>query len=405
MTATSAAAIDAFTRAQAPAWFATAAPARYVIHGVSDPHGVELVDREALLATTGPVIVDEAYAELRFDGKTPRPLLADAPDRVWHVGTISKTIAPGLRVGWLIPPAAHHATALEHKAAADLQTSSVTQAALARLVATVDYDAIARARPHRVCRARRTRCAMRFIPHAPGCSFASPEGGFSIWIETERTGHELALLRAGPRRRRDGRSRQRVPARAGRSHRAARQLLERPARPARRSRAPAREGARAQLTRVGVRWRDEARMGAAAAFGCGAEGEPMKGDVMFTYGTDHPKMAFGAAVQNHDTPAETLVQIGDDNVDCSTYLDALSFGGPSGNFVYFSVDATTPGTVATAAVSVEHSTGNHVSINESDGMVTIDTTHRVTGSLTFTTTDQTVGTIAVSGNFDVKRCF
>ena len=102
--------------------------------------------------------------------------------------------------------------------------------------------------------------------------------------------------------------------------------------------------------------------------GRGASGEPMKGDVMFTYGTDHPKMAFGAAVQNKDTPGEMLVQIGDDNVDCSTYLDAFSLGGPSGNFVYFSVDATTPGTQTGAAVSVEHSTGNNVSVNESDGI-------------------------------------
>lgn len=39
-------------------------------------------------------------------------------------------------------------------------------------------------------------------------------------------------------------------------------------------------------------------------------------------------------------------------------------------------------------------------------MVTIDTIDtRVTGSLTFSTTDQKVGTISVSGNFDVKKCF
>lgn len=140
--------------------------------------------------------------------------------------------------------------------------------------------------------------------------------------------------------------------------------------------------------------------------GCGSSGEPMKGDVMFTYGTDHPKMAFGAAVQNKDTPGEMVVQIGDDNVDCSTDLNSFGFGGPAGNFVYFSVDATTPATVADATISVEHSTGNHVSINESNGTVVIEaTTPRVTGNLTFMTTDQDVGDIAVSGNFDVKRCF
>jgi 2-aminoadipate transaminase len=193
--ATYAAAIDAFTRAGARV-VRDGGDARYVIHGVSNPHGIELVDRAALLATTGPLIVDEAYAELRFDGKTPRPLLGDAPDRVWHVGTISKTVAPGLRVGWLIPPAADHATALEHKAAADLQTSSVTQAALARLVATVDYDAML-ARARTAYRERAAALCEGLHRAAPGLQFREPEGGFSIWIETEHTGDDLALLRTG----------------------------------------------------------------------------------------------------------------------------------------------------------------------------------------------------------------
>ena len=140
--------------------------------------------------------------------------------------------------------------------------------------------------------------------------------------------------------------------------------------------------------------------------GCGASGEPMKGDVMFAYGTDHPNLAFGAAVEDKDTPGAMLVQFGDDNVDCGTDLNSQGFGGPSGNYVYFSVDATATGPQADAYITVEHSTGNHISINESSGTVTIDTnTPRVTGSLTFMTTDNEVGDITVSGNFDVKRCF
>ena len=192
--ATYAAAIDAFTRSGARV-IREGGAARYVIHGVANPHGVELVDRDAVLATTGPLIVDEAYCELRFDGRTPRPLLADAPDRVWHVGTISKTIAPGLRVGWLIPPAAAHEVALEHKAAADLQTSSVTQAAVARLVATVDYDAMLERARHAYAERAAALCEALHRA-APSLQFREPEGGFSIWIETERTGADLALLRA-----------------------------------------------------------------------------------------------------------------------------------------------------------------------------------------------------------------
>ena len=191
--ATYAAAIDAFTRAGAQV-ARTRGEARYLIHGVANPQGIELVDRRAALASTGPLIVDEAYAELRFDGATPRPLIADAPDRVWHIGTVSKTIAPGLRIGWLIPPAAHHAAALDQKAAADLQTSSLTQAALARLVTQLDYDALlARARAAYADRAAAIADALHRA--APALRFRDPEGGFSLWIETDREGDDLALLR------------------------------------------------------------------------------------------------------------------------------------------------------------------------------------------------------------------
>ena len=192
--ATYAAAIDAFTRAGARV-VERDGSARYVIPGVANPHGVDLVDRDEVLASSGPLIVDEAYAELRFDGVVPRPLLADAPDRVWHIGTISKTFAPGLRVGWLVPPAADHDAALELKSATDLQTSSLSQAALARLLATLDYDAlVARARAAYAARAAAFSDALH--RHAPALRFREAEGGFSIWIETDRTGDELALLRA-----------------------------------------------------------------------------------------------------------------------------------------------------------------------------------------------------------------
>jgi 2-aminoadipate transaminase len=173
---------------------ASGGDARYLIEAVSNPHGVAPVDREELLATDGTLIVDEAYVELRFDGRVPRPLLADAPDRVWHVGTISKTISPGLRIGWLVPPPAHHAAALEVKRAADLQTSSVAQAALARLIATLDYDALlARARAVYAARARILVAALR--RYLPSLRFAEPEGGMAVWLETEDHGDEIALVR------------------------------------------------------------------------------------------------------------------------------------------------------------------------------------------------------------------
>jgi hypothetical protein len=141
---------------------------------------------------------------------------------------------------------------------------------------------------------------------------------------------------------------------------------------------------------------------------CGPSGEPMKGSIAFTYGTSMPKMAFGAAVASKDTPGQMVVQMGDDNLDCGTDLadSGITFNPPSGTFVYFLVDATTPGSDASAEISVQRSSSNSLSINEAGGTVTIDTVMpRVTGSLTFTTTDMDVGEISVSGNFDIKRCF
>ena len=141
--------------------------------------------------------------------------------------------------------------------------------------------------------------------------------------------------------------------------------------------------------------------------GCGGtSGEPIRGDVTIHYGTGAPKLAVGTVVQNKATPAEMVVQIGTDNVDCGTYLDNfLSFSNPEGTFVYFSVDKTTPGPVAQAAVSVMKSNGHDTSINEASGMVTIDAIGpRVTGTVAFMTTDSTVGMIAVSGSFDVLSC-
>src|SRR6266478_2867915 len=100
------------------------ADATYVIAGVSNPHGVDLLG-DAF--PDGELIVDEAYAELRFDGRVPPPVAPRAPHRVWHVGTMSKTLCPGLRIGWLVPPPHRRASVLERKLAADLQTASLTQ--------------------------------------------------------------------------------------------------------------------------------------------------------------------------------------------------------------------------------------------------------------------------------------
>src|SRR5262249_5323510 len=114
----------------------------YAMPGVANPRGTGMTqpERERLLATGAPVIADEAYAELRFDGVVPRRLLADARDRVWHGGTLSKTLCPGPRVGWLVPPPRNRDAALRAKHDGDLQAGSLAQAIVRRFVVSDDFD-------------------------------------------------------------------------------------------------------------------------------------------------------------------------------------------------------------------------------------------------------------------------
>ncbi|HEY2509279.1 MAG TPA: PLP-dependent aminotransferase family protein [Polyangiaceae bacterium] len=167
----------------------------YVMPGVANPGGsaLPLERRAALLACGIPLIADEAYTELRFDGRIERPLLADARDRVWHVGTLSKTLCPGLRVGWLVPPRTGLPDAIDAKHRRDLQAGSLSQEVARIFLLRDDFDArlsLARAfyrrRAERLLRALRRRFGSWTIHE--------PVGGFSVLVETDLAGDDAQLL-------------------------------------------------------------------------------------------------------------------------------------------------------------------------------------------------------------------
>jgi GntR family transcriptional regulator/MocR family aminotransferase len=94
--------------------------------------------RRALLAwaerSDGLIIEDDYDAEYRYD-RAPVPALhPSAPDHVAYTGTTSKTLAPGMRLGWLVPPRTLHAELLVAKHASDLGCPVLPQLVLAELI-------------------------------------------------------------------------------------------------------------------------------------------------------------------------------------------------------------------------------------------------------------------------------
>ncbi|HEX5115850.1 MAG TPA: PLP-dependent aminotransferase family protein [Pseudonocardiaceae bacterium] len=100
--------------------------------------------RMALLAwakdVDGLVIEDDYDAEHRYDTAPVSALQALDPERVAYQGSVSKTLAPALRIGWLVAPAALRADLITRKRVHDLGGSPVTHAAMAHLLRTGGYD-------------------------------------------------------------------------------------------------------------------------------------------------------------------------------------------------------------------------------------------------------------------------
>ena len=166
----------------------------YIVSEFANPKGTTLSDqrREKLIELSAryriPILEDNPYSELRFSGKPPRPLAAlDSAELVIHLSTFSKTLSPGMRIGWLIAPEEIFQAVVVAKQAADLHTSTIEQRAAARLLETFDYDS----HVNHLCdtygeRRRAMLSAMeRYFPTA--ARWTKPEGGLFLWVELPKS--------------------------------------------------------------------------------------------------------------------------------------------------------------------------------------------------------------------------
>jgi 2-aminoadipate transaminase len=162
----------------------------YVVADFHNPKGttLSLARRHKLLelaARHGAVILeDDPYGELRFSGVRPPPIAAlDPSGSVLQLGTFSKTLAPGLRIGWLTGPRALIRAAITAKQAADLHSSTLSQRAVSALLETFDYDA--HLDSIRALYAARGQAMIDALgQHMPaGTTWTRPEGGLFLWVK------------------------------------------------------------------------------------------------------------------------------------------------------------------------------------------------------------------------------
>jgi len=143
-----------------------------------------------------PVIEDDIYGELYFGAR--RPPLVRAFDEAGHVLTaasFSKTIAPGLRVGWLLA-GAYHEAALTAKHAVSVATATLPQLALADFLERGAFDRhLRRLRRDYRDQVQHMRDAIA-AAFPDGTRVTDPEGGFLLWVELPSGVDALALYRA-----------------------------------------------------------------------------------------------------------------------------------------------------------------------------------------------------------------
>jgi GntR family transcriptional regulator / MocR family aminotransferase len=168
------------------------------------PTGVVLspARRGALVewARAGGLVIEDDYdAEFRYDRAPLGALQGLAPDRVVYLGTASKTLAPGLRLGWLVLPASLLAGVVEAKTLDDFGSPTIEQLALARLIETSAYDRHLR-KARRRNRDRRDALIAAVARHLPQARVSGISAGLHALVQLPRAVAAGALVAAAAER-------------------------------------------------------------------------------------------------------------------------------------------------------------------------------------------------------------
>lgn len=161
----------------------------YLMPNFQNPTGVTMSDRRRdeiarLAAATGVVVIEDDFEhDLRFTGRHIRPIAGRVEGAtVIYLSSFSKTLLPGLRMGWMIAPEPLVEPLVLAKKYTDIYSSNLTQAALYEFCRDGQYERHVRSL-RKVYRSRVEAALEALDSSMPrGARWSRPEGGFSIWV-------------------------------------------------------------------------------------------------------------------------------------------------------------------------------------------------------------------------------
>lgn len=159
----------------------------YTIPSFSNPAGVTLSWERRLgileICRANKILVleDNPYGLLYFDRPPPQAMRSVDGDGVVYLGTFSKTLAPGFRVGWALAPHAIREKLILANEAAVLSPSSFSQLMISEYLGTADWKG--QINTFRgIYRERRDAMLSALAEYLPQLSWTVPKGGFYVWV-------------------------------------------------------------------------------------------------------------------------------------------------------------------------------------------------------------------------------